>query len=191
MQAWHLPTWWLAVQLVTPSVFIIWLPGKKTKRSGDSVFLKDWTFRIKIPHRSLAGFWVKGEDGKHWLGRVSNQGHLASNGAHALLCSLDDWEPDDNVSRLIAFIHDVFFHDLMRMHACMHAFIHTILIDNPWMLSCFAAKIFEHPRLRAFMDARGFTSTMTWLGMYGGRTPKPVRLVSDDPFVNFLRKIHG
>jgi len=51
------------------------------------------------------------------------------------------------------------------------------------------AQIFYHPRLRKILRTRGFFEQLTWLGMFGGKTWKPVRLVSDDPCVaGFYRR---
>ena len=51
-------------------------------------------------------------------------------------------------------------------------------------------EVWWHPRLRCFLDARVSHSTMTWLGMFGARTPKPVTLVASDQFVLKLRRTH-
>ena len=43
--------------------------------------------------------------------------------------------------------------------------------------------------LRKILRTRGFFEQLTWLGMFGGKTWKPVRLVSDDPCVaGFYRR---
>ena len=42
------------------------------------------------------------------------------------------------------------------------------------------------PRLRKFLKKRGHTEQMTWLGMYGAKTWKPVKLVSSSKEVQRL-----
>ncbi len=42
------------------------------------------------------------------------------------------------------------------------------------------------PRLAALLRARVHHRTTTWLGMFGGASPKPVKLLADDVFVTHL-----
>lgn len=39
------------------------------------------------------------------------------------------------------------------------------------------------PRMQVLLGNRLVFRAMTWLGMYGGATPKPVKLLSDDPYI--------
>ncbi len=50
------------------------------------------------------------------------------------------------------------------------------------------AEIDQAPRLAKFLLMRGGFTTSTWLGMFGGKTPKPVKLISDDKFVFRLQR---
>lgn len=82
------------------------------------------------------------------------------------------------------------------LYAALHRRAH-VLVENPtlslaaWHRSAFPSKaeIFEHPRLRALLDLRNFHECRTWLGAFGAKTWKPVRLVSSDPAVQLLRRI--
>ena len=65
---------------------------------------------------------------------------------------------------------------------CLHCNAHYLL-ENP--LSSILAL---HPRIRAVLQYRPCHRICTWLGMYGARTPKPINLWSDDPFVNKLKR---
>ena len=65
---------------------------------------------------------------------------------------------------------------------CLHCNAHYLL-ENP--LSSILAL---HPRIRAVLQHRPCHRICTWLGMYGARTPKPINLWSDDPFVNKLKR---
>lgn len=48
------------------------------------------------------------------------------------------------------------------------------------------AQIFNHPRLKKFLHHRGSYTCDTYLGMFGAKTQKPVRLVASDPCVGRL-----
>ena len=48
------------------------------------------------------------------------------------------------------------------------------------------AKIDAAPRLAAFLAHRVHFRVTTYLGMFGGKTPKPIKLISDDPFIQHL-----
>ena len=59
----------------------------------------------------------------------------------------------------------------------------------PALLSSNTPAEIEHmPRLAAFLASRPMFRTTTWLGMYGGDSPKPVKLLSDDPFIMQLHR---
>lgn len=59
----------------------------------------------------------------------------------------------------------------------------------PALLSSNTPAEIEHmPRLAAFLASRPMFRTTTWLGMYGGDSPKPVKLLSDEPFIMQLHR---
>ena len=53
-----------------------------------------------------------------------------------------------------------------------------------------AAELAFHPRLAQLFAALNVETTLTWLGEFGGDTPKPVRLWSNSPFVHNLRRTY-
>lgn len=62
----------------------------------------------------------------------------------------------------------------------------NFMLENPLQ-----SLIYFHPRLRKFLKKRGHTEQMTWLGMYGAKTWKPVKLVSSSKEVQRLyRKLN-
>ncbi|CAK9007318.1 unnamed protein product [Durusdinium trenchii] len=76
--------------------------------------------------------------------------------------------------------------NLMLVRAVL--IIHTILYhQGHWMLENPLSSIIDlAPRLATLMQHRVAHQTMTWLGMYGGTTQKPVKLFSSDKFVHRL-----
>ena len=64
----------------------------------------------------------------------------------------------------------------------MHRDLHW-MIENP-----VSSIVWLHDRLRKFLASRQHFATCTWLGEYGGRTPKCVRLYASSPWVYKLHR---
>ena len=80
---------------------------------------------------------------------------------------------------------------MVAMHVGAHWMIENPLTSLATCLYIYTVswtEVWQHPRLRLFMESRGAEGCSTWLGMFGGRTPKPVRLYGSDKFLHHLRR---
>lgn len=64
----------------------------------------------------------------------------------------------------------------------------NLVVFRPTTQQSLPPEIHLAPRLQAFLFNRVYWEVHTWLGMFGGKTPKGVKLISDDPFIEHLRR---
>lgn len=104
-------------------------------------------------------------------------------GAHYLLEN-----PLQSLAQVLAFRHTVqYCHVSIKYVYCL---LFTVPRFNHFIGSrvYLSAQIFLHPRLKMVLE-RGSFEQMTWLGMFGAKTWKPVKLVSSsDRVQGFYRQ---
>ena len=60
------------------------------------------------------------------------------------------------------------------------------MLANDWVFV--RTELPLHPRLAELFAAITLHESFTWLGEFGSGTPKPIRLWSNAPFIQFLRR---